>query len=250
MVSGLVTGYILPSNPPEGNFLAKAKNIDFYGLALSSLGIVFLLIPISGGGAYFAWSSPMVITMLSVGGVSSFLFLLVEWKTARLPLIPRKIARCLSVCLTKYVAVKNIIANDLVRLFRITPVSAILAQNYLFGIVYYSELYYLPIYYQNVRGWNPLIAAALTIPLVVGQSLMSILTGLYISKTKRYGGVIWLGYILWTLGTGLKCIFNRRTHPVIIVGILIIEGCGVGCVFQPSMIRCTSMLSKAANILR
>lgn len=147
-------------------------------------------------------------------------------------------------------AVKNTIANDLVRLFRITPVSAILAQNYLFGIVYHSELYYLPIYYQNVRGWNPLIAAALTIPLVVGQSLMSILTGLYISKTKRYGGVIWLGYILWTLGTGLKCTFNRRTHPVIIVGILIIEGCGVGCVFQPSMIKCASILSKAANILR
>lgn len=92
MASGLVTGYILPSNPPEGNLLAKVKNIDFYGLALSSLGIIFLLIPISGGGAYFAWSSPMVITMLSVGGVSSVLFVLVEWKVARLPLIPRKIA--------------------------------------------------------------------------------------------------------------------------------------------------------------
>lgn len=73
--------------------MAKIRNIDFYGLALSSLGIVFLLIPISGGGAYFAWSSPMVITMLSVGGVSSFLFLIVEWKAARLPLIPRKITR-------------------------------------------------------------------------------------------------------------------------------------------------------------
>lgn len=92
MVSGLVMGYILPSNPPEGNFLAKARNIDFYGLALSSLGIIFLLIPISGGGAYFAWNSPMIIVMLSVGGVSSLLFLLVEWKAARLPLIPRKIA--------------------------------------------------------------------------------------------------------------------------------------------------------------
>lgn len=92
MVSGLVTGYILPSNPPEGNLLAKAKNIDFCGLGLSALGIIFLLIPISGGGTYFAWSSPMVITMLSVGSVSSLLFLLVEWKVARLPLIPRKIA--------------------------------------------------------------------------------------------------------------------------------------------------------------
>lgn len=226
--------------------MAKARNIDFYGLALSSLGIIFLLIPISGGGSYFAWSSPMVITMLSVGGVSSFLFLIVEWKAARLPLIPRKITR--NVPPMKYPAVK-IIADELVRLFQITPVSAIMAQNYLFGIVYYSELYYLPIYYQNVRGWSPLTAAALTIPLVVGQSLMSILTGLYISKTQRYGGVIWLGFILWTLGTGLKCIFNRRTHPAVIAGILLVEGCGVGCVFQPSTTERISVFGKDANLL-
>lgn len=219
--------------------MAKVRNIDFYGLALSSLGIVFLLIPISGGGSYFAWSSPMVITMLSVGGVSSFLFLIVEWKAARLPLIPSKITRNVP---------QKIIADGLVRLFQITPVSAILAQNYLFGIVYYSELYYLPIYYQNVRGWSPLTAAALTIPLVVGQSSMSILTGLYISKTKRYGEVIWLGFILWTLGTGLKCIFNRRTHPVVIVCILLVEGCGVGCVFQPSMTECISVFGKNAKL--
>lgn len=108
VVSGLVTGYILPSNPPEGNLLEKAKNIDFCGLALSALGIIFLLIPISGGGAYFAWSSPMVITMLSVGGVSSLLFIFVEWKVARLPLIPGKISHCVPM---KYAIVKIPFAN-------------------------------------------------------------------------------------------------------------------------------------------
>lgn len=123
-----------------------------------------------------------------------------------------------------------------------------MTQNFLFGIVYYSELYYLPIYYQNVRGWNPLIAAALTIPLVVSQSLTSILSGLYISKTKRYGGVIWLGYILWIIGTSLKCTFNRKTHPAVIASILILEGCGIGCVFQPSMTGSVSMVGKAAKL--
>lgn len=133
------------------------------------------------------------------------------------------------------------------RLFQITPVSAILTQNFLFGIVYYSELYYLPIYYQNVRGWNALVAAGLTIPLVIGQSTMSVLTGLYISKTKRYGGVIWTGYFVWTLGAGLKCIFNRTTHPAVIVIILVLEGCGTGCVFQPSMISLWFPCLKAAK---
>lgn len=85
-------------------------------------------------------------------------------------------------------------------------------------------------------------------PLVVSQSLTSVLSGLYISKTKRYGEVIWLGYILWIIGTGLKCMFNRKTHPAVIAGILIVEGCGVGCVFQPSMTRYVSMVGKVAKL--
>lgn len=166
--------------------------------------------------------------MLCIGGVSSLLFLVVEWKASKLPMLPCKPN-------IPYKLVSFVNTNDPVRLFRIVPISTILTQNFLFGIVYYSDLYYLPIYYQNVRGWNAIVAAALTIPLVIGQSVTSVLTGLYISKSKHYGGVVWTGYFLWTLGAGLKCLFNRKTHPAVIVFILVLEGCGVGGVFQPSI---------------
>ena len=45
-------------------------------------------IPISEGGATFAWNSPLVMVMLSVGGAMILLFLLVEWRFARLPIMP------------------------------------------------------------------------------------------------------------------------------------------------------------------
>jgi hypothetical protein len=42
------------------------------------------------GGAYFDWDSPMVISMLAIGGLSLILFLIVEWRVANLPMMPGK----------------------------------------------------------------------------------------------------------------------------------------------------------------
>lgn len=43
-----------------------------------------------------------------------------------------------------------------------------------------------------------------------------------------------LGYCIWTVATGLKCMFNRSTPLSHIIGILIIEGVGIGMTLQPS----------------
>lgn len=62
--------------------------IDWAGVLTSSTAVVFLLIPIGGGGAYFPWGSPMVISMLVLGVLSLGLFIFVEWRVARLPMMP------------------------------------------------------------------------------------------------------------------------------------------------------------------
>jgi hypothetical protein len=64
--------------------------------------------------------------MITLGSISMLIFVIVEWKIAVMPMMP-------------------------LRLFKIPAVAAIIAQNFLLGIVYSSHLYYLPIYYQNVR---------------------------------------------------------------------------------------------------
>lgn len=90
VLSGAVTFMILPSKRPKGSFMSKAQKIDYIGSLLSTAGIILLLVPISGGGAYFAWNSPMVIIMLNLGGICMIIFVLVEWKVAQLPTMPRK----------------------------------------------------------------------------------------------------------------------------------------------------------------
>jgi hypothetical protein len=72
----------LPPSKVHGGLKTKVKVIDYYGVFLSSSAILMLLIPISGGGTYFAWDSPMVISMITLGGICMVLFVLVEWKWA------------------------------------------------------------------------------------------------------------------------------------------------------------------------
>ncbi len=220
VLAGILVTFTLPPSKVHGDFGAKLKAIDYFGVLFSSSAILLLLIPISGGGTYFEWNSPMVVSMLSLGGICMVLFIIVEWRFAAMPMMP-------------------------LHLFKLPGVCAIIIQCLLFGIVYYSHLYYLPIYYQNVRQFSPLLSAALTIPFVVGQAVFSILSGQYISRTKRYGEVIWAGFALWTLGAGLILLLDRTTPKLKIVIFLVIEGAGVGNVFQPTLVAAQAHSSKA-----
>ncbi len=74
-----------------------------------------------------------------------------------------------------------------------------MAQTFLFGSVYQSYLYYLPLFLQNARQYSVIQSASITVAMVVIQSIFSILSGQYLARMKRYGEVIWFGFIIWTL---------------------------------------------------
>lgn len=120
-----------------------------------------------------------------------------------------------------------------------------LVQNLLFGIVYYSQLYYLPLFFQNAHQLSPLASAALLLPMTGVQMIASILSGLYISWKQRYGEIIWLGFFCWTLGVGLTCMFNVDTPQYATALVLLIEGIGIGCIFQPMIVALQAHCPKA-----
>lgn len=83
---------LLPSSVPKEDFKANLKKIDYWGVITASIALILLLIPISGGGAYFAWDSPMVISMLTIGGIFTLAFGYIEWRVSSLPMIPCEFA--------------------------------------------------------------------------------------------------------------------------------------------------------------
>lgn len=87
-LSAVVGYFLIPNNARSDSFRKNIGRIDWYGVLASSIGIIFILIPISGGGSYFPWDSPMVISMLVIGGLSFIAFPFIEWKVASLPMLP------------------------------------------------------------------------------------------------------------------------------------------------------------------
>ncbi|KAK4446636.1 MFS general substrate transporter [Podospora aff. communis PSN243] len=212
VVVAIALYFLLPPQtiPPEP-LKTKLAKVDWAGIVLSSSGTILLLIPLSGIGTQFKPNDPMVIAMFTLGSVLLFAFGINEWKIARLPMLP-------------------------FRLFKNPALAAMLIQNFLIGIVFYALVYILPIYFQTAREMSILVSAALIVPIVMPQAIASALSGQYISRMGRYGEVIWTGYILWVIGTGLHIAFSRTFPLAAIIVILVVEGFGVGLVFQPTLV--------------
>lgn len=88
----LVCAFILPGPKAtvKPDYKALCKKIDYWGILSGSAAIILILIPVSGGGSYFAWDSTMVISMLTVGGCCLLAFVFIEYRVALLPMMPRR----------------------------------------------------------------------------------------------------------------------------------------------------------------
>jgi MFS family permease len=148
--------------------------------------------------------------MLTVGGLLGITFLFLEWR-ATLPMMP-------------------------LDMFRRPSVAAMLAQSFLFGASYFGYLYYLPLYFQNVKGLSPLMSAVVFLSLVVPQSIASILAGLYMSKFNRYIEVVYWGFGIWTVGSGLMIMCDEDTNLGLVAFFLFLTGSGTGSIFQPTLV--------------
>lgn len=84
----LITVLFLPLKPVSGNAREKLAKIDYAGSILSLAANIFVLIPISSGGSTYPWNSAIVISMLVIGGLLWIAFVIVQWKFAKLPILP------------------------------------------------------------------------------------------------------------------------------------------------------------------
>lgn len=208
----LVIFFLVPYTKPENSTLEKIKSLDYFGFLSSSIAIIFILVPVSGGGSTYAWNSALVISMLVTGSVSFLVFLFVEHKIATLPLIPLKL------------------------FYNNVSLFVLLSQNLFFGICYYSAIYYYPYYFEIVREYSVIKTSCFFLALVLPQSFVSVGGGQIISRTKHYWHVIWFGYTMWMISMGLLNLWSVSNNKAINVITMILNGLGIGCIFQPTLV--------------
>ncbi|THY62792.1 putative major facilitator superfamily transporter [Aureobasidium pullulans] len=207
LIAAGVAAWTLPQSMPKVNFRETIRKVDWIGLFFSTAAIILILIAISDGGHATPWNSAKTISMLVVGSICAIAFVIVEWKFAKLPMMP-------------------------LEMWKNKSVAFMLVQSFLLGMNYYALIYYLPLYYQNVGGYDVMKSAVLILPLVLVQAAFSALGGQYMSFIGHYIEVILIGFAVWTLGSGLLVSLEADSPIGHICGFIIMVGFGAGCTFQ------------------
>jgi EmrB/QacA subfamily drug resistance transporter len=121
-----------------------------------------------------------------------------------------------------------------VRLLRIRSVGASSAVLFLAGACTYAAMFLLPLYWQELHGFDVLDAALLLIPQGVGSLLTRTMAG---RLTDRIGGraVAVAGFVLIALATVPFAVAGPGTNQWWLGAVLLVRGLGLGAVLIPVM---------------
>lgn len=183
--------------------------MDWLGSVLFIGSTTSFLIPITWGGVSYAWNSWRTLVPLIIGVVGLVFFVVYEEKFAKEPLIRMDV-------------------------FKNRTAAASYFETTIHGMILWCILYYLPLYYETVKGETPMLSGVSLFPETFTVAPAAMVTGILITKTGRYRWAIWGGWFLTTFGSGLLCLLKADTPTVAWVFLNLISGLGLGILF-PSM---------------
>ena len=184
----------------------KLRRVDWIGSVLFIGSTTSFLIPISWGGVSYAWDSWRVLVPLITGIIGLAIFILFE----------------------EYVANEPLIRLDV---FKNRTAAASYFETTLHGMILWCLLYYMPLYYEAVKGETPIMAGISLFPATFTVAPAAMVTGIVITKTGRYRWGIWSGWILTTFGSGILYLLDVNTTTVQWVFLNLVSGLGMGIVF-------------------
>ncbi|MET9223187.1 MDR family MFS transporter [Streptomyces sp. NPDC003300] len=138
----------------------RPHRIDYLGATALIVALVPLLI-VAEQGREWGWGAASSLSCYVIGAVGIVAFLLAERRAGEEALLP-------------------------LRLFRNGVFAVGSAQSAIIGIGMFGGITLLPLYLQLVKGNSPTKAGLLTLPLVLGIMIFSMVSGQITSRTGRY----------------------------------------------------------------
>ncbi|KAJ0364466.1 hypothetical protein COL26b_012494 [Colletotrichum chrysophilum] len=96
----------------------------------------------------------------------------------------------------------------------------------------YGQLYYVPLYFMDVKGFTPTLTGVALLPVMFTLVPASIVTGWLVTVSNNYQWPIWSGWTLATVASGLMLIWDADTSAKIWVPTLVLLGLGHGSILN------------------
>ncbi|KAJ5142161.1 hypothetical protein N7526_003156 [Penicillium atrosanguineum] len=206
----------------KASFTAQVRKIDFIGIALFVPSSASFLIPLTWGGVLYPWDSWHTLVPLIIGSVGLGVFAIYEWRFAQQPMIPPAI-------------------------FRNRTALISFAGYAVVGLLVWCCLYFLPLYYEAVKGFKPIMSGIALFPETFTVAPSGVIVGLIISRTGQYYWAVCIGWFLSTIGTGLLCLLDVNTGTITWIFLNLVPGVGIGMIL-PSVALAVQASATAENL--
>ena len=205
--AGIIAFLRLGSRPRT--FKQKIREVDYVGSVLFVASTTSLILAITWGGVMFDWSSWHTLVPLIVGIAGLVLFCLYEGLVAKYTLLPLALFKTPSTSLAYFV-------------------------TFIHGIILWSVLYYMPLFFEGAQEYSTILAGVTALPQTLTVVPCAALVGVIATKTGYYRWALWAGWVLTTLGIGIMYLLDPVTSVPAWVFIMLVSGIGIGLLF-PAM---------------
>ncbi|RAL07449.1 MDR family MFS transporter [Aspergillus homomorphus CBS 101889] len=198
----------------------KLKRLDLLGAGLFVPSITFFLLALQWGGTEYAWNNVRVIVLFALSGVLLIAFIWQEKREGDNALLPGRVMRSRSVLAGMWFGLCN---NSSLSVFE----------------------YYMPTYFQAVRGVSATISGVLCLPIVVGL-ILSILVGSSLtSAIGYYTPFMIITAVLSPIAAGLLTTLQTEQSLASLICYQALLGVGTGIGFQGPQVAVQTVLPVA-----
>ncbi|RVX71249.1 hypothetical protein B0A52_04823 [Exophiala mesophila] len=210
-----------PAAKPEvATTREKILQMDLPGTFTIMVAIVCYLLAMQWGGATKSWSDGSVIATLVVFGLATIVFVVIEYFQGDRALLQGRLLKDRTIAVMSF---------------------------YIFLVAggFFTLLYYLPIYFQAARNVSAAQSGVNNIPLVLGASLFTVVSGGLVTATGQYIPIMVVGSILSAVGCGMVYTLDVDSPSSEWIGYQALVGIGLGLIFQIPVIVAQSLVKPA-----
>ncbi|KAJ9483491.1 hypothetical protein VN97_g9911 [Penicillium thymicola] len=183
--------------------LRRLQNLDLLGAVLFAPAIIMIFLALQWGGTEYAWKSATIIGLFIGGAGLGLVFALWQIRKGDDAMIPPRLVS------------------------ERTMFFSCLSEFFAMGAVYIS-IYYLPEWFQVIKGASPTKSGLMYLPLALSDVLSATLTGASLKYLGYPNPYMLLGTGLMSIATGLFSTFSLTTAHQHWIPFQVLQGLGVG----------------------
>ncbi|KAJ6008616.1 hypothetical protein N7499_001333 [Penicillium canescens] len=195
----------------KDTFKEQIKELDLLGSFFFLPAIISLLLALQWGGTKYDWSNGRIIGLFVVFGVLILIFTGIQYKAQDKATIPPRLIKNRSVWGAAWYALA-------------------------LGAGFFVMTYYLPIWFQSIKGATALKSGIMNLPMIIGVIVVSILTGGLVTACGYYTPFMIASSIIMAIAAGLLATLETDSNHSKWIGYQAMFGIGIGLGMQQPMI--------------